>query len=400
MDKARELIGHVPQVELEDGPRGATSSGTASSSPTAPTLSRREVTCARTPGWRERLGRPAFTVEAGDDPRGAAAGARLLPGEGAAADDVAPRSALEAAGFRVVDVNLTLRRAPAPLRAGGSTVGDARAGAPDAVLEIAARHFGALALSPRPAIPDAVAGARSSATGRRPCWTASAASAARGARRRRRPVGFLARAARGDAAVIDLIAVAPTRRGARARAARSSRAWPRARDRRRGRAPRSRTPARCASTSGSASDRRDRATSCTSTRMRIGPRRHRASGSRVVAEIGNNHEGDVGVARELVERAADAGAHAVKLQTIDPAALVAPTSRERSPSSSASGSARRVTPSSPTLARERGLGFVSTPFDLDSADLLAPLVDALQDRVGRQRLRPRCFEARPRPASR
>ena len=35
----------------------------------------------------------------------------------------------------------------------------------------------------------------------------------------------------------------------------------------------------------------------------------------VVAEIGNNHEGDAEVARELVRAAAEAGAHAVKFQT-------------------------------------------------------------------------------------
>ncbi len=44
----------------------------------------------------------------------------------------------------------------------------------------------------------------------------------------------------------------------------------------------------------------------------------------VVAELGNNHEGDMRVARELVERAAEAGAHAVKLQAIEPRLLVRP----------------------------------------------------------------------------
>ncbi len=43
-----------------------------------------------------------------------------------------------------------------------------------------------------------------------------------------------------------------------------------------------------------------------------------------MAEIGNNHEGDVGVARELVEQAAAAGAHAVKLQVFDPQLLRRP----------------------------------------------------------------------------
>jgi len=44
----------------------------------------------------------------------------------------------------------------------------------------------------------------------------------------------------------------------------------------------------------------------------------------VVAEIGNNHEGDVGLAEELVGLAAAAGAQAVKFQTIVPERLVGP----------------------------------------------------------------------------
>jgi N,N'-diacetyllegionaminate synthase len=43
----------------------------------------------------------------------------------------------------------------------------------------------------------------------------------------------------------------------------------------------------------------------------------------VIAEIGLNHGGDVGRALELVDRAAEAGASAVKLQTLDAAQLVA-----------------------------------------------------------------------------
>ena len=44
----------------------------------------------------------------------------------------------------------------------------------------------------------------------------------------------------------------------------------------------------------------------------------------VIAEIGANHEGDVGRCRELIDAAADAGADAVKLQTPDPEREYAP----------------------------------------------------------------------------
>ena len=42
----------------------------------------------------------------------------------------------------------------------------------------------------------------------------------------------------------------------------------------------------------------------------------------VIAEIGNNHEGDFNVACEMIEAAAEAGADAVKFQTIVPNRLV------------------------------------------------------------------------------
>src|SRR5258708_19564659 len=55
--------------------------------------------------------------------------------------------------------------------------------------------------------------------------------------------------------------------------------------------------------------------------MKIGPI-DLATDVLVVAEIGNNHEGDVELAEELVCRAAAAGAQAVKFQTIRPELLV------------------------------------------------------------------------------
>ena len=57
----------------------------------------------------------------------------------------------------------------------------------------------------------------------------------------------------------------------------------------------------------------------------------------IVAEIGNNHEGDVGLALELVAAAAETGADAVKFQAIDPRRLVRPARPHGSSSSSATG---------------------------------------------------------------
>jgi len=98
----------------------------------------------------------------------------------------------------------------------------------------------------------------------------------------------------------------------------------------------------------------------------------------VIAEIGNNHEGDVDLAREMVRAAAGAGAHAVKFQAIDPRRLVRPSETARI----AQLDRYRLTPadfrSLHELALEHGLGFSCTPFDVDAVPWLAPLVDVFK----------------------
>jgi sialic acid synthase SpsE len=98
----------------------------------------------------------------------------------------------------------------------------------------------------------------------------------------------------------------------------------------------------------------------------------------VVAEIGNNHEGDLGAARELVEQAAAAGAHAVKLQVFVPHLYVAPSQPERIAQLERFALGPEAVQELHGLARARGVGFVCTAFDLESAALIAPLVDAVK----------------------
>jgi len=98
----------------------------------------------------------------------------------------------------------------------------------------------------------------------------------------------------------------------------------------------------------------------------------------VVAEIGNNHEGDVDVAAELVDRAAEAGVDAVKFQTFRTAHYVSRSEGERYRrlerfELGASDFERLA-----GRARSRGLLFISTPFDLESVKVLEPLVDAFK----------------------
>ena len=103
----------------------------------------------------------------------------------------------------------------------------------------------------------------------------------------------------------------------------------------------------------------------------------------VIAEAGVNHDGDVAVAHRLVDAAADAGADVVKFQTFDPARLAAagaPTAAYQRAAGAAPDDqrgmlARLALPADawPGLrdhARDRGLEFLSSPFDEASADVL------------------------------
>lgn len=98
----------------------------------------------------------------------------------------------------------------------------------------------------------------------------------------------------------------------------------------------------------------------------------------VIAEVGNNHEGDLGVARRLVELAADAGADAVKFQTFRTEAFVSPTDVERTARMRRFELRPEAFAELADLAHARSLLFLSTPLDLASADALEPLVDAFK----------------------
>ena len=97
----------------------------------------------------------------------------------------------------------------------------------------------------------------------------------------------------------------------------------------------------------------------------------------VIAEAGANHNRDLGIARELIDVAAEAGADAVKFQTYSGATLyskktpkfkyLAPIT-DKSPTELLEDISlpREWQPELAAYARERGVEFMSTPFDHDA----------------------------------
>lgn len=98
----------------------------------------------------------------------------------------------------------------------------------------------------------------------------------------------------------------------------------------------------------------------------------------IIAEIGNNHEGDLDTARDLVRAAADAGAHAVKFQAIEPAELVGSDDTARVAQLQRFQFTAEQFAELAQLAHSLGIGFVCTPFSLGAVGWLEPLVDAFK----------------------
>ena len=106
----------------------------------------------------------------------------------------------------------------------------------------------------------------------------------------------------------------------------------------------------------------------------------------IIAEAGVNHNGDINLARKLVDVAADAGADLVKFQTFAADKLVATHAKKADyqNQSSDAGESQHAMIRKLELTREmhevlighcklRGIKFFSTGFDLESIDLLVEL---------------------------
>ncbi len=110
------------------------------------------------------------------------------------------------------------------------------------------------------------------------------------------------------------------------------------------------------------------------------------AGPYIVAEIGVNHEGDLQLARRLIDEAVAGGADAVKFQTYKAHKLAVKNSPaywdlESEPTKSQFELFRKFDRFQAddyvmlaNYAKEKGVAFCSTPFDLDAVELLAPYV--------------------------
>ncbi|MEF2144724.1 MAG: N-acetylneuraminate synthase family protein [Desulfovibrionaceae bacterium] len=94
----------------------------------------------------------------------------------------------------------------------------------------------------------------------------------------------------------------------------------------------------------------------------------------IVAEIGNNHEGDASVAERMLCEAAAAGADAVKFQTLRADGLVGRVPPERLRMLQGFELTFAEFEALARRAEQEGVLFLSTPFDLESARFLDDLV--------------------------
>jgi sialic acid synthase SpsE len=98
----------------------------------------------------------------------------------------------------------------------------------------------------------------------------------------------------------------------------------------------------------------------------------------IIAEVGNNHEGNFGLAQELVGLAAEAGVQAIKFQTFKTEHYVSPNDEARFKRLKSFELTYDQFATLAKQAREAGLMFISTPFDLQSVAFLSGVVDCMK----------------------
>lgn len=98
----------------------------------------------------------------------------------------------------------------------------------------------------------------------------------------------------------------------------------------------------------------------------------------IIAEIGNNHEGSYSVAEELIGKAAEAGADAVKFQTFKTEYYVSADNKERFERLKSFELSYDEFRKLADVAKSEDIIFLSTPFDMCSASFLNEIVPAFK----------------------
>jgi len=96
----------------------------------------------------------------------------------------------------------------------------------------------------------------------------------------------------------------------------------------------------------------------------------------VIAEIGNNHEGDFTLANDMIKMAADAGVDAVKFQTFSVNRYVTSSDKKRFEQLKKFELTYEQFESLSQTAKDNQITFLSTPFDIESVDAIEPFVSA------------------------
>ena len=98
----------------------------------------------------------------------------------------------------------------------------------------------------------------------------------------------------------------------------------------------------------------------------------------IIAEIGNNHEGDFGLAKEMIHMASETGVDAVKFQTFITEQYVGKGDEARFKRLESFELNQDQFSELSEIAKNLEMAFISTPFDIESAKFLSTIVDALK----------------------
>jgi N,N'-diacetyllegionaminate synthase len=98
----------------------------------------------------------------------------------------------------------------------------------------------------------------------------------------------------------------------------------------------------------------------------------------VIAEIGNNHEGDPETALRMVEKAVEVGISAVKIQIIDPERLVNISQQNRIAQLKKFRLPWSIIEEMAVLAHKNGMLFIASAFDIESLGRMSPVVDVIK----------------------